>query len=79
MKRKTNVLTLVAVLLSVVLCSTIAANAMEMNLEITDYTNKYQDIHRDSWYIEAVNTSVTLGLMQGTSNETFNPNDNITR
>ena len=79
MKRKTNVLTLVAVLLSIVLCSTIAANAIEMELEVTDYTNKFQDIQSDSWYIDALNTSVTLGLMQGTSNETFNPNDNITR
>lgn len=41
-------------------------------------TNQFTDVFEASWYAESVKTAYELSLVNGTSNTTFSPNDNMT-
>lgn len=44
-----------------------------------DPVGKFIDIDRSAWYFEGVEYALKASLMNGTSNDRFSPNDNMTR
>ena len=40
---------------------------------------KFNDVSKDKWYYDAIRETVFNGLMQGTSEDTFEPDRPITR
>lgn len=44
-----------------------------------DIKLKYEDVSEDDWYYKPLKNSVLSGLVTGTSDTTFSPNDNIIR
>ena len=44
-----------------------------------DISDRFTDVSKDAWYYEAVDWAVKRGLMNGTSDTTFEPNSSTTR
>jgi len=49
-----------------------------LNLESAIYVNSFEDVNKDSWYSDIIQTAMNNGLASG-DGATFRPNDNITR
>lgn len=50
-----------------------------LSLEANGPAKKFSDIKSSAWYYEYVNTASSLGIINGNTNGTFSPNNNITR
>ncbi len=48
-------------------------------LPIAETTSKFADVGADDWYAPYVSTALDAGIINGTSETTFSPDDNITR
>ena len=48
-------------------------------LPIAETTSKFADVAADDWYAPYVSTALDAGMINGTSETTFSPDDNITR
>lgn len=57
---------------------TLLLRALGVNPE-GEYIGRFDDVHADQWYFDAVNTSARMGLVSGYTPHTFAPNDTITR
>ncbi len=62
-----------------------AKRAHEKGLEMIDYLlakapkSTFKDVATDSWYFNAVNYVTEKGIMSGVSQDTFGPNESLTR
>ncbi len=48
-------------------------------LPIAETTSKFSDVAEDDWYAPYVSTALDAGIINGTTETAFSPNDNITR
>lgn len=63
-------------ILSFVLCLTMIMSFMAVvNAE---HYSKFTDVTQDSWYYEDVDNAVRLGIINGKTETTFAPDDNLT-
>ena len=56
-------------------------SAVQQKFLISDevFELKFNDVSKDKWYYDAIRETVFNGLMQGTSEDTFEPDRPITR
>lgn len=54
-------------------------SSAEMTLYYSENRNLFADVFPEKWYADTIDQLVTLGLMNGTGEYTFEPNSNTTR
>ena len=50
-----------------------------LNLENVEYNGEFIDVSKTDWFSSEVATAARAGIIKGTDEKRFNPNDNITR
>ncbi|HHW00346.1 MAG TPA: hypothetical protein GXX36_12410 [Clostridiaceae bacterium] len=50
-----------------------------LNLDKAEYNEEFDDVSRSDWFSSEVATAARLGIVRGTGQKRFNPNDSITR
>ena len=79
MKKKILSLLLALTLLCGLMPAALAAESMDNFGTAQTYpAGKFTDVSDSAWYAESVKTAYELGLVQGSSETTFNPDGNIT-
>ncbi len=58
---------------------TLYAKWEKADITVGDWINPFEDVNENDWFFEDVKYANRNTLMQGTSNTTFAPNDNLTR
>ena len=57
----------------------LSANERTVYTEVEDWENPFSDIAEDAWYYNGVKYVCKNGIMNGTSSETFSPDETLTR
>ena len=63
-------------ILSIILCITMIMSLL--SVVFADHYSKFTDVKSDSWYYEDVDNAVRLGIINGKTDTTFAPDDNLT-
>ncbi|MBO5143181.1 MAG: S-layer homology domain-containing protein [Clostridia bacterium] len=77
MKRKVVVFYVVITIFSV-FTSMVYAGSFDNFKQNKTYQNNFEDVNQNDWYYENVKIAYEKGLVNGTSEKTFNPTGNIT-
>ena len=63
-------------IISVVLCITMMLGLI--SVAFAEHYSNFTDVSSDSWYYEDVDNAVRLGIINGKSETSFAPDDNLT-